>query len=94
MEKKMKTDIDKDSYMYKHYLKRYSKNDPDNIEKWEKQKSEKRKKWWKENWIPFLSLIIAILALIIAAISLNFSRLSYEATSRVNEITQSESNGK
>lgn len=82
--------IDKSSVLYQKYLKKHDPQAPENIAKAKKEKSEKRRNWWAQNWIAFLSLILAALALIVAIFSLNFARLSYEATSRVQEVAQCE----
>lgn len=83
--------IDKNSIAYKKYLERYDPKSPENLKKSKLKRIERRKNWWSQNWISFLSLIIAILALIVAVFSLNFARLSYEAASSVQEVTQCES---
>lgn len=92
----MKVNIDKNSVAYQKYMKKYDKTAPENIKKEKEKRASKRKEWWKENWISFLSLIIAIFALLIAALSMNFARLSYYVTvnNAVQEITQSEPNNK
>lgn len=47
----------KNSYAYKKYIQ-------PNRERRKKQKTDKRKKWWKDNWINISTLIVAVLTLI------------------------------
>lgn len=82
--------IDKSSLLYQKHLKKYDPKAPDNIAKAKKAKAESRRNWWAQNWIAFLSLVLAALALLVAILSLNFARLSYEATSGVQEVAQCE----
>lgn len=96
MLRKMPEDrIDKNSILYQKYLQKYDVDAPENISKQKKEKLDRIIKWFSQNWISLLSLIIAILALVIASRSLDIARLTYEAEyGAVEEITQSETNSK
>lgn len=85
--------IDRNSYAYQKYLKRYDENAPENIQARKEQKKQKRKKWWEDNWLAVISVIIALAAFIIAVGSFHFTRLSYEAMIGQDQIAQIEPNG-
>ena len=53
-------------YAYKKYLKKRDPCAPENIEKKQREKAEKRKNWWANNWIAFASMIVSIIAVAIA----------------------------
>ena len=86
-------DIDKNSYAYQKYMKRYDENAPENIQARKEQKKQQFKKWWSDNWLAVISVIIALAALIIAVGSFHFTRLSYEAMVGQDQIAQVEPNG-
>ena len=95
LSKKPENGIDKNSPLYQKYLRKYDADAPENIAKRKQEKRDRARKWLSQNRIPLLSLIIAILALIIAARSLDIARLTYEAEyGTVEEVAQSKSYGK
>lgn len=51
---------------YKEYFEKYDPCSPKNIESKRRAKNEKRKNWWANNWIAFASMIISIIAVVIA----------------------------
>lgn len=57
--------IDRDSYMYKKYLRKYDKEAPENIAKSRAEKSGKLKEWWSKNWGAVVGAAIGIATLIV-----------------------------
>lgn len=55
---------------YKKYLEKYDPNAPVNVKARKQKASDKRKKWWSENWIGLSGLIVAIIALAVSVVAL------------------------
>ena len=53
-------------YCYNKYLKKYDKCAPENIKKEKEKKAKSNQDWLSKNWIPLLSLLVAIAALIVS----------------------------
>lgn len=68
--------LDRDSYAYKKYVKRYDPDAPENVAKRKMERAAKRKEWWKNNWIALLSMLIAAIALVVSIIGLRLSILA------------------
>lgn len=51
---------------YNKYLKKYDKCAPENIKKEKEKKAKSNQDWLSKNWIPLLSLLVAIAALIVS----------------------------
>lgn len=53
-------------YCYNKYLKKYDKCAPENIKKEKEKTAKANQDWWSKNWIPLLSLLVAIAALVVS----------------------------
>ena len=53
-------------YCYNQYLKKYDKCAQENIKKEKEKKAKSNQDWLSKNWIPLLSLLVAIAALIVS----------------------------
>lgn len=66
--------IDENSVLYQKYLRKYDPNAPENIAKAKREKSERRRAWWAQNWIAFTSMVFSIIAVTISLIALLISQ--------------------
>ena len=56
----------KSSPLYEKYLRKYDPKAPESKKKAKEERSRMRKLWWAQNWIAFFSLIVAVIALVVA----------------------------
>lgn len=80
--------IDKDSYAYQKYLRKYDKYAPENIEKRKKEKANRRKEWWKNNWGSVVGAIIGIVTLIITIwLGLCSSQQKWQQNEKLSQVS-------
>ena len=53
------------------YLKRFDPKSPENVKKEKERRADNRRKWWRENWISFSSLVVALTSLGISILALS-----------------------
>lgn len=62
--------VDENSILYQKYLKKYDPDAPENKAKAKREKAERNRAWWAQNWIAFVSMTFSIIAVIISLIAL------------------------